>query len=183
MSYFSVVIMSPWGALKWFKNEITLNIFQRTLKFWSINLVLIVYILFFQYNVEKAGDNGGGGEYESQIGFGWSNGVVFEMMDRYATELSSATLTRWWSALQAALNEWLKKVVDKQIVIFSSLLMLSLSLTGKQSQVKKKFSSVPTWSTLFCRTERFSRSLLVSVCNLKVSKISSIHTMSANMMR
>ncbi|XP_018901981.2 trehalase isoform X1 [Bemisia tabaci] len=50
--------------------------------------------MYEKYNVEKAGDNGGGGEYESQIGFGWSNGVVFEMMDRYATELSSATLTR-----------------------------------------------------------------------------------------
>lgn len=37
----------------------------------------------FQYNVLEKGTPGGGGEYNVQIGFGWSNGVVLEILNKY----------------------------------------------------------------------------------------------------
>ncbi|XP_060673974.1 trehalase-like [Ziziphus jujuba] len=36
-----------------------------------------------KYNVEKIGDFGGGGEYEPQTGFGWSNGVVLTFLEDF----------------------------------------------------------------------------------------------------
>ena len=35
--------------------------------------------LLLKYDVNGAGAAGGGGEYEVQTGFGWSNGVVIEV--------------------------------------------------------------------------------------------------------
>lgn len=40
-------------------------------------------LLHEKYNVEQAGV-GGGGEYDSQIGFGWTNGVVADFQDIFA---------------------------------------------------------------------------------------------------
>ena len=40
-----------------------------------------------QYNAKRHGVAGGGGEYEVQTGFGWSNGVVIEFMDIFGDEL------------------------------------------------------------------------------------------------
>ena len=37
----------------------------------------------FQYDATRPGKFGGGGEYEVQEGFGWTNGVVFEFLDTY----------------------------------------------------------------------------------------------------
>jgi alpha,alpha-trehalase len=31
----------------------------------------------------RKGRAGGGGEYAPQVGFGWSNGVVLDFLDRY----------------------------------------------------------------------------------------------------
>lgn len=36
-----------------------------------------------------AGGHGGGGEYENQVGFGWTNGVIMELLDRYGTRLTA----------------------------------------------------------------------------------------------
>ncbi|KAK4844923.1 hypothetical protein QYF36_026087 [Acer negundo] len=36
-----------------------------------------------KYNVEKCGASGGGGEYKSQTGFGWSNGVVLAFLEEF----------------------------------------------------------------------------------------------------
>jgi len=38
----------------------------------------------FQYDVRHIGEPGGGGEYEVQLGFGWTNGVVLQLIDKYA---------------------------------------------------------------------------------------------------
>lgn len=35
---------------------------------------------------------GGGGEYEAQVGFGWSNGVILSMLERYGGGMS---LKQW----------------------------------------------------------------------------------------
>nr|AFL03409.1 soluble trehalase [Laodelphax striatellus] len=46
--------------------------------------------MFEKYDVLKPGTNGGGGEYVSQTGFGWTNGVVFEFFDRWGNQLKSS---------------------------------------------------------------------------------------------
>ena len=40
-----------------------------------------------QYDVREAGKPGGGGEYEVQLGFGWTNGVVLQLIEKYADKL------------------------------------------------------------------------------------------------
>ena len=47
----------------------------------------MVIASLFKYNVEETGSAGGGGEYEVQTGFGWSNGVVIEFMALFGDEL------------------------------------------------------------------------------------------------
>jgi len=58
--------------------------------------VLTNYIAFYQatpnamfekYDVSVVGLPGGGGEYDTVVGFGWSNGVVLDFMNRYGDRL------------------------------------------------------------------------------------------------
>ena len=42
-----------------------------------------------QYNAEATGSGGGGGEYDVQTGFGWTNGVVIDFMVKFGDELLS----------------------------------------------------------------------------------------------
>ncbi|KAJ7305359.1 hypothetical protein JRQ81_011293 [Phrynocephalus forsythii] len=46
--------------------------------------------MFEKYDVEGDGQPGGGGEYEVQEGFGWTNGVILQLLDRYGEQLTSA---------------------------------------------------------------------------------------------
>ena len=40
-----------------------------------------------KYDVgQRSGQAGGGGEYEVQVGFGWTNGVALELLDKYGLE-------------------------------------------------------------------------------------------------
>ncbi len=41
-----------------------------------------------QYHCDSASAIGGGGEYEIQIGFGWSNGVVLDFLDMFGARLA-----------------------------------------------------------------------------------------------
>lgn len=41
-----------------------------------------------QYDVTYLGSAGGGGEYEVVIGFGWSNGVVLDFLQKYGNKLA-----------------------------------------------------------------------------------------------
>lgn len=59
-------------AKKWIDNN--LMIFKRT------------GYMYEKYNAEKAGDVGGGGEYNIQTGFGWSNGEIFELIEEFYSE-------------------------------------------------------------------------------------------------
>lgn len=43
----------------------------------------------FQYSADTLGGHGGGGEYDVQIGFGWSNGVIIEYLAKYGNFLTS----------------------------------------------------------------------------------------------
>ncbi|KAG8434588.1 hypothetical protein GDO86_012818 [Hymenochirus boettgeri] len=47
--------------------------------------------MFEKYDVEGDGKPGGGGEYEVQVGFGWTNGVVLQLLDRYKSQLTAGS--------------------------------------------------------------------------------------------
>uniref|UniRef100_A0A9L0ID23 Trehalase n=1 Tax=Equus asinus TaxID=9793 RepID=A0A9L0ID23_EQUAS len=49
--------------------------------------------MYEKYDISNSGQPGGGGEYEVQEGFGWTNGVVLMLLDRYGDRLSSGTWT------------------------------------------------------------------------------------------
>lgn len=44
---------------------------------------------FPQYDATVSGGHGGGGEYEVQLGFGWSNGVILDLLNRYGDKLTA----------------------------------------------------------------------------------------------
>ncbi|XP_047104847.1 trehalase-like [Schistocerca piceifrons] len=44
-------------------------------------------VMHEKYDVTVFGAPGSGGEYESQMGFGWTNGLVIDLMDRYSDQL------------------------------------------------------------------------------------------------
>ena len=37
-----------------------------------------------KYDATRPGERGGGGEYNPQVGFGWTNGVVLWLLDTFA---------------------------------------------------------------------------------------------------
>jgi alpha,alpha-trehalase len=45
--------------------------------------------MFEKYDSEEIGVAGGGGEYTVQTGFGWSNGVLLELLNRYGATFAS----------------------------------------------------------------------------------------------
>lgn len=45
--------------------------------------------MFEKYDAENPGQFGGGGEYNVQAGFGWSNGVVLEFLERYGDKMKA----------------------------------------------------------------------------------------------
>ncbi|XP_030076429.1 trehalase [Microcaecilia unicolor] len=47
--------------------------------------------MFEKYDVNGDGKPGGGGEYEVQEGFGWTNGVVLQLLDSYGSRLSGTS--------------------------------------------------------------------------------------------
>ncbi|KAI4564191.1 hypothetical protein MJT46_009989 [Ovis ammon polii x Ovis aries] len=49
--------------------------------------------MYEKYDISNGGQPGGGGEYEVQEGFGWTNGVVLMLLDRYGDRLSSGAQT------------------------------------------------------------------------------------------
>ncbi|KAM8818375.1 trehalase [Rhynchonycteris naso] len=49
--------------------------------------------MYEKYDINNGGQPGGGGEYEVQEGFGWTNGVALMLLDRYGDRLSSGAQT------------------------------------------------------------------------------------------
>ncbi|XP_048471432.1 trehalase isoform X2 [Rhincodon typus] len=45
--------------------------------------------MFEKYDVSGDGKPGGGGEYDVQVGFGWTNGVALQLLDQYGDQLTS----------------------------------------------------------------------------------------------
>lgn len=48
------------------------------------------FLISKQYSAEEMGGHGGGGEYEIQLGFGWSNGVVMQFLADYGEQMKSS---------------------------------------------------------------------------------------------
>jgi len=46
--------------------------------------------LYSQYDALNPGKYGGGGDYTVQSGFGWTNGVIMELLNTYGSVLTSA---------------------------------------------------------------------------------------------
>jgi alpha,alpha-trehalase len=53
----------------------------------TVKNVLHVLCGLFQYDATIFGGHGGGGEYEIQEGFGWTNGVIMELLHKYGNLL------------------------------------------------------------------------------------------------
>ncbi|XP_059186792.1 trehalase [Centropristis striata] len=47
--------------------------------------------MFEKYDVNGDGRPGGGGEYEVQLGFGWTNGVALQLLDQYGATLTAGS--------------------------------------------------------------------------------------------
>lgn len=45
--------------------------------------------MFEKYDAVSLGKNGAGGEYDIQFGFGWTNGVIFELLNTYGYKMKS----------------------------------------------------------------------------------------------
>ncbi|MFH4982066.1 hypothetical protein AB6A40_008775, partial [Gnathostoma spinigerum] len=59
---------------------------------------ILTHSMFEKYNVSvKSGESsaGSGGEYEVQTGFGWTNGVILDLLDKYGDKMSSATSSQF----------------------------------------------------------------------------------------
>lgn len=48
-------------------------------------------VMFEKYDALTSGRTGGGGEYEAQSGFGWTNGFAFEMLDKWGAALTAVS--------------------------------------------------------------------------------------------
>mmetsp|Transcript_22587 Transcript_22587/g.65063 ORF Transcript_22587/g.65063 Transcript_22587/m.65063 type:complete len:80 (-) Transcript_22587:126-365(-) len=41
-----------------------------------------------KYDADEFGKDGAGGEYKPQVGFGWTNGVALQLLERYGDRLA-----------------------------------------------------------------------------------------------
>ncbi|XP_067000009.2 trehalase-like [Anabrus simplex] len=70
-----------------------------------------------KYDATVFGAPGGGGEYESQMGFGWTNGIVLDLMDRYADQLVPQEEPDDGIALRPSLEPILKYLLSAFMVL------------------------------------------------------------------
>jgi len=50
-----------------------------------------------KYDASRFGFGGSGGEYEPQVGFGWSNGVILQLFQAYGDKLFAPETTQTWA--------------------------------------------------------------------------------------
>lgn len=66
-------------------------------RLWVLNvyqtyLNLSPHELLEKYKVTEVGSSGGGGEYDTQVGFGWTNGVVIKFLSLYGHRIKTREL-------------------------------------------------------------------------------------------
>ena len=79
--------------------------------------------MFEKFNVSVQGAPGGGGEYVIQVGFGWTNGVVLDILQRYPEKLESGEEP----TTQGTVNRMVKGEGCLPAVTFTTLLLSILS--------------------------------------------------------
>lgn len=62
---------------------------KSTGKHQANNLILMAFYHFNQYRADIPGEPGGGGLYDVVVGFGWSNGVIIDFLEKYGDRLSA----------------------------------------------------------------------------------------------
>lgn len=65
-------------------NEIATKWVRSNFEVWKKN-----YAMFEKYDATIFGSSGGGGEYHVQTGFGWTNGVIMELLDIYGDSMTA----------------------------------------------------------------------------------------------
>lgn len=63
---------------------------------WTVKWVRNNYLtyrdtraMFEKYSAVEVGGQGGGGEYEVQLGFGWSNGAILDLLEKYGDRVTA----------------------------------------------------------------------------------------------
>ena len=90
---------------------------------------------FFQYDVTGKGKIGGGGEYNVQIGFGWTNGVILELLNQYGSELSVEGRT--WMPFSVNLSSVSKTVIITVSAVTLVAIVLVFVFIMKKRQANK----------------------------------------------
>lgn len=65
---------------------------RLNLYYLMFSYILIVYnmlCVFQQYDATLSGGHGSGGEYEVQMGFGWTNGIIMEFLQKYGSRATA----------------------------------------------------------------------------------------------
>ncbi|CAH1979394.1 unnamed protein product [Acanthoscelides obtectus] len=86
--------------------------------------------MYEKYDATVPGGHGGGGEYELQLGFGWTNGVIMDLLAKYANQLTAEDPPAVVRA-EAITQEHSASMVSSSISsITTALLALLISLTA-----------------------------------------------------
>ncbi|XP_035721598.1 trehalase-like isoform X3 [Vespa mandarinia] len=111
--------------------------------------------MFEKYDATVFGGYGGGGEYEVQLGFGWSNGLVMILLDKYGSTLTAVNKftsdkVEYSSAPQQVVVSTAGQVMTGILALIISLAAGFIGIVFFSSMVmyKRRQYSVPGPSTL-----------------------------------
>ncbi|XP_066997114.2 trehalase isoform X2 [Anabrus simplex] len=83
--------------------------------------------MYEKYDATVLGGHGGGGEYETQLGFGWTNGVIMELLDKYGGNLTvrdrfdAGPVTQSISALAVASSTTGSQILTALLALLATL--------------------------------------------------------------
>ncbi|XP_023314191.1 trehalase isoform X2 [Trichogramma pretiosum] len=92
--------------------------------------------MFEKYDATVSGGHGSGGEYEVQLGFGWSNGLILDLLDKYGDKLTAedsfehGAMDRAGGALTNDAGPQAAGVVSTSGQILTGILALIISLAA-----------------------------------------------------
>lgn len=81
-----------------------------------------------QYDATVSGGHGGGGEYEVQLGFGWSNGLIMDLLDKYGDRLTAEDHFVHYDIVQNSAPQ--QVVVSTAGQVMTGILALIISLAA-----------------------------------------------------
>ncbi|KAG7207009.1 hypothetical protein KM043_000900 [Ampulex compressa] len=84
--------------------------------------------MFEKYDATVSGGHGGGGEYEVQLGFGWTNGIIMDLLDKYGDRLTAEDRFVYDDVVQSAAQP--QVVVSTAGQVMTGILALIISLAA-----------------------------------------------------